>query len=81
MWSDDMAGSAVTIDFFECDDEDDFSRRVRLAVYGPWSECESCGVELQPWEETALLSRLRRKLWNRSSMDRRRTAPTIGFIT
>ncbi len=76
-----MAGSAVTIDFFECDDEDDFSRRVRLAVYGPWSECEPCGVELQPWEETALLSRLRRKLWNRSSMDRRRTAPTIGFIT
>ena len=76
-----MAGSAVTIDFFECDDEDDFARRVRLAVYGPWSECEPCGVELQPWEETALLSRLRRKLGNRSSMDRRRTAPAIGFIT
>ena len=76
-----MAGSAVTIDFFECDDEDDFARRVRLAVYGPWSECEPCGVELQPWEETALLSRLRRKLGNRPSVDRRRTAPAIGFIT
>ena len=76
-----MAGSAITVDFFECDDEDDFARRVRLAVYGPWSECEPCGVELQPWEETALLSRLRRKLGNRPSMDRRRAAPTIGFIT
>jgi hypothetical protein len=28
-----------------------------------------------------LLPRLRRKLGNRPSMDRRRTTPTIGFIT
>ena len=76
-----MVGDAFAIDFFECDDEEDFARRVRLAVYGPWSECEPCGVELQPWEETALLSRLRRKLGNRPPMDRRRTAPAIGFMT
>ena len=76
-----MVGDAFAIDFFECDDEVDFARRLRLAVYGPWSDCEPCGVELQPWEETALLPRLRRKLGNRASMDRRRTTPTIGFIT
>ena len=76
-----MAGSAITVDFFECDDEVDFARRLRLAVYGPWSECEPCGVELQPWEETALLPRLRRKLGNRPSVDRRRKTPAIGFIT
>ena len=81
MWSDDMAGSAITVDFFECDDEVDFARRLRLAVYGPWAECEPCGVELQPWEETALLPRLRRKLGNRPSVDRRRKPPAIGFIT
>ena len=76
-----MAGSAITVDFFECDDEVDFARRLRLAVYGPWSDCEPCGVELQPWEETALLPRLRRKLGNRPSVDRRRKTPAIGFIT
>ena len=75
-----MAGSAITVDFFECDDEDDFSRRVRLAVYGPWSECEPCGVELQPWEETALLPRLRRQFGDNPSVDRRRKAPSIGFV-
>ena len=76
-----MAGSAITVEFFECDDEVDFARRLRLAVYGPWAECEPCGVELQPWEETALLPRLRRKLGNRPSVDRRRKTPAIGFIT
>ena len=76
-----MAGSAITVDFFECDDEVDFARRLRLAVYGPWAECEPCGEELQPWEETALLPRLRRKLGNRPSVDRRRKTPAIGFIT
>ena len=76
-----MAGSAITVDFFECDDEVDFARRLRLAVYGPWAECEPCGVERQPWEETALLPRLRRKLGNRPSVDRRRKTPAIGFIT
>ena len=76
-----MAGSAITVDFFECDDEVDFARRLRLAVYGPWAECEPCGVELQPWEETALLPRLRRKLGNRPSVDRRRKTPAIGVIT
>ena len=75
-----MAGSAITVDFFECDDEDDFARRVRLAVYGPWSECEPCGVELQPWEETALLPRLRRQLGDNSPVGRRRKAPAIGFV-
>jgi hypothetical protein len=75
-----MAGSSVTVDFFECDDEDDFSRRIRLAVYGPWSECEPCGMELQPWEETALLSRLRRKFGNYSPVGRKRKA-SIGFVT
>ena len=75
-----MVGDAFTIDFFECDDEEDFSRRLRLAVYGPWADCEPCGVELQPWEETALLPRLRRKFGNRASMGRRRTTPPIGFV-
>ena len=76
-----MVGDAFAIDFFECDDKVDFARRLRLAVYGPWAECEPCGVELQPWEETALLPRLRRKLGNRPSVDRRRKTPAIGFIT
>ena len=76
-----MVGDAFAIDFFECDDEEDVARRLRLAVYGPWAECEPCGVELQPWEETALLPRLRRKLGNRPSVDRRRKTPAIGFIT
>ena len=76
-----MARDTFTLDFFECDDEEDFARRVRLAVYGPWSDCEPCGVGLQPWEETALLPRLRRKLGNRPPVDRRRKAPSIGFVT
>ena len=75
-----MAGDTFTIDFFECDDEEDFARRLRLAVYGPWVECEPCGVGLQPWEETALLPRLRRKLGNNPSVDRRRKAPSIGVV-
>jgi hypothetical protein len=75
-----MAGDTFTIDFFECDDEEDFARRLRLAVYGPWVECEPCGVGLQPWEETALLPRLRRQLGNNPSVDRRRKAPSIGFV-
>ena len=75
-----MAGRYFTLDFFECDNEEDFARRLRLAVYGPWADCEPCGIELQPWEETALLPRLRRKLGNRPSMDRRRKAPAIGFM-
>ena len=75
-----MAGDTFTIDFFECDDEEDFARRVRLAVYGPWADCEPCGVGLQPWEETALLPRLRRQLGNNPSVDRRRKAPSIGFV-
>jgi hypothetical protein len=75
-----MAGRYFTLDFFECDNEEDFARRLRLAVYGPWADCEPCGVGLQPWEETALLPRLRRKLGNRPSMDRRRKAPAIGFM-
>ena len=76
-----MAGDTFTIDFFECDDEEDFARRLRLAVYGPWAECEPCGVELQPWEETALLPRLRRQFGDNPSVDRRRKAPSIGFVT
>jgi hypothetical protein len=75
-----MARDAFTVDFFECNDEEDFSRRLRLAVYGPWSDCEPCGVELQPWEETALLPRLRRKLGNRPPVGRKREA-SIGFVT
>ena len=76
-----MVGDAFAIDFFECDDEEDFARRVRLAVYGPWAECEPCGVELQPWEETALLSRLRRQFRHRPPVGRRRKTPAIGFVT
>ena len=76
-----MAGDTFTIDFFECDDEEDFARRLRLAVYGPWTDCEPCGVGLQPWEETALLPRLRRQLGNNPPVDRRRKAPAIGFVT
>ena len=76
-----MAGDTFTIDFFECDDEEDFARRLRLAVYGPWVDCEPCGMELQPWEETALLPRLRRQLGDNSPVDRRRKAPAIGFVT
>jgi len=75
-----MAGHSFSIDFFECDDEEDFARCVRLAVYGPWADCESCGVGLQPWEETALLPRLRRQLGNNPPVDRRRKAPAIGFV-
>ena len=75
-----MAGDTFTIDFFECDDEEDFARRLRLAVYGPWTDCEPCGVGLQPWEETALLPRLRRQFGNNPPVDRRRKAPSIGFV-
>ena len=75
-----MAGDTFTIDFFECDDEEDFARRLRLAIYGPWAECEPCGVGLQPWEETALLPRLRRQFGNNPPVDRRRKAPSIGFV-
>ena len=75
-----MAGDTFTIDFFECDDEEDFARRLRLAVYGPWVDCEPCGMELQPWEETALLPRLRRQLGDNSPVDRRRKTSTIGFV-
>jgi len=75
-----MAGDTFTIDFFECDDEEDFARRLRLAIYGPWADCEPCGVGLQPWEETALLPRLRRQLGNNPPVDWRRKAPSIGFV-
>ena len=75
-----MAGDTFTIDFFECDDEEDFARRLRLEVYGPWTDCEPCGVGLQPWEETALLPRLRRQFGNNPPVDRRRKAPSIGFV-
>ena len=76
-----MAGDTFTLDFFECDDEEDFARRLRLAVYGPWAECEPWGMGLQPWEVTALLPRLRRQLGNNPPVDRRRKAPAIGFVT
>ena len=75
-----MAGDTFTLEFFECDDEEDFARRVRLAIYGPWADCEPCGVGLQPWEETALLPRLRRQFGNNPPVDRRRKAPSIGFV-
>ena len=75
-----MAGDTFTIDFFECDDAEDFARRLRLAVYGPWTDCGPCGMGLQPWEETALLPRLRRQLGNNPPVDRRRKAPAIGFV-